>query len=327
MSLWKSIRKGVKKFGKAINYKKTLPIIAGLGTAAVGMPALGGIISKVGGAFGGSSAQSAKGFVPDVGAADPTDWGDTQQISVNGKRDPSFDWAGAIGSASPILTGAANYFGTKATNAANAQQAQAQMDFQNQQTSTAYQRGTADMKAAGLNPMLAYSQGGASSGAGAQATMGNELGSGANSALSAAQTIQEMQKRRSEIEQLGAQTNLTDAQARQSDAQTLNLAAGTKNLGLDGITKEIQNRYSEDKFRTEIRLGNSAARLNELRQPKEETTGKAADLVGRGLDAISDLRDAAANGTLIEDAERNLRYWSAGQAAKYKSTPRRYKGN
>lgn len=58
-------------------------------------------------------------------------------------------------------------------------QAQQQMDFQREMSGSSYQRAVGDLKAAGLNPMLAYSQGGAS-------TPGGAMGSGAMPSSSAA---------------------------------------------------------------------------------------------------------------------------------------------
>lgn len=71
----------------------------------------------------------------------------------------------------PALIGAgASLLGGILSNQATSDRLQDQMAFQERMSSTAYQRGMADMKKAGLNPILAYQKGPASSPTGAFAS-------------------------------------------------------------------------------------------------------------------------------------------------------------
>jgi hypothetical protein len=99
---------------------------------------------------------------------------------------------GALSSkAAPVLASlggsALSFLGGERRNDSQVQAANAQMEFQREMSGSAYQRAVADMKAAGINPMLAAKQGGASTPMGAMPQIQDTLTPAVQSGVSAYQ--------------------------------------------------------------------------------------------------------------------------------------------
>lgn len=181
---------------------------------------------------------------------------------------------GALGSAIPgvgtaIGAGLGGLAEQQFGNDYNSAQASANRDWQANLSGSSYQRAMADMKAAGLNPMLAYSQGGASVPTGATASYAATADSA--SAVSASASAQQaatasrvgdatVSKIAQEIGNLRTDNDRTLALIENLRVEYQNLVKSGYNLTDTGN----QIRAMVDKLKAEVPLINNQAFQTEL---------------------------------------------------------------
>lgn len=231
--------------------------------------------------------------------------------------------AAGVGAAGAIGGSLLSYFGQKDTNnmnmemmretnafnkqqndsarTSNEQMAQRQEDFQREMSNSAYQRATTDMRAAGINPMLAYSQGGASSPSGASVgtapasssapprlesglgALGEGISKIGPSALAVASGIKDLESKDAGIAATKAGAIASAAQAKNSLA-----SAKATEIGMPSVMEGARSAHERSNAEIQEAKARAArAGYDEKFAPVDAFINRLSNTVGIGTDALS----------------------------------------
>lgn len=167
-------------------------------------------------------------------------------------------WPVILGAAA--IGGVAGMAGQASANRSNERMSREQMAFQERMSSTAYQRAVQDMRSAGLNPALAYQQGGASSPGGSMAraeNVGSAFTQGAMGALGTVSSARAVNAQTAaDVAVKAAQAERTSAETQQLRLESLlrvkALEAGLKESSARSVNLGAQSDLAKSqKFKTD----------------------------------------------------------------------------
>lgn len=203
---------------------------------------------------------------------------------------------GAISGLGSIGASLFNMDSTEKTNEANAKQAQMNREFQERMSNTAYQRGMSDMRAAGLNPILAYQKGGASSPSGAQAALtaprieGNPVGEAVNTGLAVRRANQELINMQETASNINADTSLKTSQVAKTNAERLITQANLSSAQREQIRADADREILSTKALRAIRKTGTTA--EEISRTTDPLINSASTLL-RGYNATRSRRSTS----------------------------------
>lgn len=216
---------------------------------------------------------------------------------------------GMISSAGQSAANQQNMWLARDAQQFNERMANQQMAFQREMSNTAYQRAVTDMRAAGLNPILAYQQGGASSPMGASASAPlasvenamDALGEGVSSASQGAERFMQLKQLKEQTEKTknesefvktntalnASQKLLADqnvatsaAQAAKARAETLYTLGNTENL--PAVLKLLGAQAHSARASGDL----SDEQRKQLKEFGPHWTGQAAGSIARAFSKI-----------------------------------------
>lgn len=196
--------------------------------------------------------------------------------------------AGLGGLAGDALTGGAisNAKAVADTNQAQIAQADKQMAFQERMSNTSWQRGMEDMGKAGLNPMLAFSQGGASAPSGAQASLTagrpGDIGAGL---ASSAKTFATMS---ADLGNTKSQTNLNVANQEVAENTVQKIQANAKESEANAEYRRVEteaSRHKARKAKNEADISDASVDMEKKLAPFSSLGAAISQALGIGTNA------------------------------------------